>query len=984
MQTVRTDRRKPAFGPTICILLALIAGCGDSKPVAEPPPVRPLRAMNSAIRKGLWQDAWTYRDQVLAEHAESPDAIASVARVAFELGKTEEAADLLAEACRVDSFRDPARVQQAMVAMIGVGQLYEAIEMLQQAVEAQPEQHATRRALFDLAMGSELRLVGVPHGRTLIRARQFDLELLDTLSNAERRSQEFASMEEMISRNPDDKRPLIGKAKYELDQGQSESASKILETIIEHHPDHLPAQSLYARTLAALGQFESLQQWADEAPEGIQQYPGYWLALGDWSRWKQDSPSAARAYWEATQLDPDIPEAWSKLATELRQALPQPSPEEQTLLSAVERRAEMLSALSQQRNRFDRSGRVSRAIVLDIAQKLQQLGRLWEAEAWAAVAPSLPEDDAVDPGKVRASIVAELKPDTPWQLTEGFPELRTRLDYLPAPAIAQVTSAIAQQERRSEKKASQLRLVNEANERGLRFFGRTADDLDQPGIMLFETLGCGGGSVDFDLDGWTDLYLLAAGGTPPAKDSAPNALMRNLGGQFTDVTEAAGTGDRGFSQGVAVGDVNEDGFPDLLVLNYGPNALLINNGDGTFRDASQQLPRNDDRWSTAGAIADLDGDTLNDIAIVNYCAGLEPLTVTCGTGGSCSPMRFPGESDQFLQGQPDGKILDRTAAWMAEPAVIGRGLGIVAGDFDDRLGIDVLVANDMTNNHYWSRGESSSSFQLSESAMPRGVGADDRSLAQGSMGIAAADFDIDGDIDFYITNFQKEYNSLHSHRSPGVWQDVTSALGLAAPTLPLVGFGTEAVDFDHDGTLELIVTNGHVDMFARGEERSVYSQPMQVFQRDASGGYQEIALEQPDEYMSRVHVGRALWTIDANRDGMLDLVVTHQTEPTALLMNHSNPKGNWIAVQLIGTTSSRDAIGSKVVVKSGEGVFAGFQISGDGYMCSNERILRFGLGAGDESCELQITWPDGSNQIHSGLARGRIWQIVQGSDATEQ
>ena len=149
-------------------------------------------------------------------------------------------------------------------------------------------------------------------------------------------------------------------------------------------------------------------------------------------------------------------------------------------------------------------------------------------------------------------------------------------------------------------------LRNEEVDRRLRFFGRTSERLDQPGIMLFETLGCGGGTLDYDLDGWSDLYLAAAGGTPPQRDSEPNALFRNQAGTFHLFSELANTADRGFAQGITVGDINEDGFPDILVLNYGPNTLLVNNGDGTFSDQTQLLSENPDEWSTSGAIADID------------------------------------------------------------------------------------------------------------------------------------------------------------------------------------------------------------------------------------------------------------------------------------------------------------------------------------------------------------------------------------------
>ncbi len=759
--------RRVNLGALVCLVaclsacLPLISGCNKPEPTNSPP-VRPLRAMNYAIRKGQWQEAWAYSDQVLAQNSEDAEAIAAVARVAYEIGKPDVSAELMVKSCRAESFRNPARVQQTFLAMIGVGQLMEGLDLLEQALKVHPNQHDLRRLLYDLYMGSELRQQGLPHGRKLVRERAFDLDLLQTLSNTERRTQENEPLQEMIARNPDDMRPLLGEAKMLFDRGEFAESIQLLRRITNQHTDYLPAQALLARALVASGDLDGLESWAAETSSpGIQDEPAYWLALGDWARAKQQHAEAARAYWESTRRDPDVMESWSKLSTELSQVASEDRIWTSETLQAVQQRATLLSTFNQQKQRFVRTGGISRAIVVEIVQTLDSLGRRWEAEAWAALALNLPEDDAVDVANVRASVVAKLNGDTPWQITDGFPELKLNLTLLPLPSIgrfAERNEPSLNDDSSASVTVDHLQVMNEANQRGVRFFGRTADDLDQPGIMLYKTLGCGGATIDFDLDGWPDLYLAAAGGTPPAKDSAGNAMLRNLNGHYVDVTDSSSTGDLGFGQGVAVGDVNEDGFPDVLVLNYGPNTLYINNGDGTFQDASDRLPSNDDSWSAAAAIADIDGDALSDVLIVNYCAGLDPVTVPCpmkdtDVSRSCSPMKFTALADQFLQGQPDGSYADRTAAWSAMPSVPGRGLGVVAGSFDDRPGVDLFVANDMTNNHYWSAAAGAETFQLAESAMLRGLGTDDRSLAQGSMGIAAADLDTDGDIDFYVTNF---------------------------------------------------------------------------------------------------------------------------------------------------------------------------------------------------------------------------------------
>ncbi len=966
----------------------LLGGCSSKSPSGgvAAQPENPLRALRAAVRKQQWQQAWELSDAVRIEHADDADVIATLARVAHENDKPEAAADLLAEACRVESFAQGARVLQAMIAMIGVGRLHEGMEMLEEALQYQPQQHETRRWLYDFYMGTENRLAGVPHGRFLVRERRFDLQLLLALSNTERRTQDADPLDEMTSRNPDDKRPLLGAAKAQFDEGDYEKSIVTLRSIVAAHDDYLPAQTLLGRALAAAGRHEEFEQWAATQDSEIEKYGGYWIGVGDWARSRQQVAAAARAYWEATQRDPDVMESWSKLSTALEQ-LPADEALSAETLERIKIRVNLLSTFNQLKNRFERTGSISRAIAVDIADTLEKLGRLWEAEAWAAIAMTLPEDDAVPAQQKRAEIVAQLNEQTPWQLTDSKPELQLDLANLEMPAIgsrAGSRAGDAEAESADRQVAiGKLHLSNEAAQRGLSYFGRTSDRLDHAGIMLFQTLGCGGGTIDFDLDGWSDLYLVAAGGTPPAQDSQENALMRNVGGRFSEATAPSGTGDTGFGQGVAVGDVNEDGFADLLILNYGLNTLLVNNGDGTFSDESERIRAARADWSSSAAIADLDGDGLSDLAIVNYCAGLEPVTKTCPMKDSdvfrsCTPVMFPAASDVFLHADPNGDFLDRTSAWGASPSVVGRGLGIVAGSFDQHPGVDVFVTNDMTNNHYWSRPADDAAFRLSESAVLRGLAGDDRALAQGSMGIATGDLDSDGDVDFYVTNFQNEYNTYHEQGAAGIWQDVTSKKQLIAATMPLVGFGSEAVDLDSDGTLELLVTNGHVDIFSRGEEQSVYAQPMQVFRRNQANSYDSIGDEIEGEYLATPHVGRALWTLDVNRDGLTDFAVTHQTEPVALLVNRSADPGQWLEIKLSGRDCSRDAVGAIVQVTSAGQSWTAPLTSGDGYLCSNERLLRFGLGRKAADCDVTVVWPDGSRQTHVGLQPESRWLLVQG------
>ncbi len=427
------------------MMLVLLVGCSgeSSKNAQVTPPANPLRAMKSAVRNGQWAEAWQYHEAVLSEHADDADVLAMVAKVAHANNEGSLAADLLADACRAEDFAQAARVQQTMIAMISIGRFYDGIEVLEEAITKQPAQHETRRWLYDFYMGSENRAAGLPHGRYLVRQRKFDLELLNSLSNTERRSMDAKPLEEMAARNPNDKRPLLGRAKIKFDDLDFDEAAKMLRSIVEAHPDYLPAQVLLGRALAASGQYEDLETWVANQTDQIESLPGYWLAIGDWARSRQQFSEAARAYWEAARRDPDVMESWSKLSAALKQLNQTPADLPPAAIDNIDDRTALLSKFNQLKNRFERTGGISRETAVQIVDTLRELGRLWEAEAWAAMALTLPEDDSVSVEQTRNDIVAMLRqrPDAPWQLIEQHPELQLDLSSLAGPSIGSLASS---------------------------------------------------------------------------------------------------------------------------------------------------------------------------------------------------------------------------------------------------------------------------------------------------------------------------------------------------------------------------------------------------------------------------------------------------------------------------------------------------------------------------------------------------------------
>ncbi len=986
------------------LTLLVVVGCNSRTTVSTPPAsATATDSLRQATVNGDWELAWTYSDQVLIEASGEPATLELVAQVAFRTGRLSTAADLLFDASRLDSFQDERRFQAAFTALLAAGRLFDGLDLLRDGVQSQPADNQRRRLLYDLLIATEQHLEANHHREVLIRNRMIDEELLFSTYRYVRRTEEDDSLAIMLERNPTDFRPLIGKAKRAFDKRHSEQAIEILQEIVQGHSEFVTAQVMLGRALVAAGDFAKLPNWAGQLPVAVTTDPDYWLTIGDWALQFDEIELATNAYGQAARRGSNRLQPWNKLAAVAIEVAPFDAAE----FALIKKRAAALTKLRQGYVEFEDQNKQSAAAVRQITLSLLDLGKYWEAEAWVAYGTTLPTLSAMEKQsliELRKQVLSRIQADTPWQQDSVLPTWSWLEPLSPESLVATLSgsSMVAVMPTSTHKtkwrchttppgRPVHLKLQNEAVARDLKFFGRTADDLDEPGIFNYQMIGCGGGTIDFDLDGWPDLYLVTAGGKPPHTDSAPDALFRNLNGRFKPVSSQAGGDGRGFGQGVAVGDVNEDGFDDLLVLNYGPNRLWINNGDGTFADQSSRWLPNHSAWSTSAAIADLDGDGISDLFIANYCAGTEPSLEPCYASKSkgprtCSPTHYPAQPDVVLRGLADGRFVDVTQSWQASPDLMGRGLGVVAGSFDDDAGIDLLVANDMTTNHYWSRRRSlplSDSFMLEESAVLRGLATDGQSRSQGSMGIAAADLNQDGVVDFYVTNFDLEHNTLYLSRGSIGWSDQTSQCQLLEATVPVVGFGTQAVDFDNNGEHELIIANGHVDHFEDTNGITFYQQPPQLFQRDQQGVFGSVGQQIDDPYFRSLHVGRGLWTIDANQDGKVDMVTTHQTEPAALLVNQTDSSHAFVTFRLVAKRDARTAVGSVITIRFADREATYLLNSGDGFLCSNERCVHIGLGTSTTPVDVSVHWLDGETQTWSALAVNRQWLLTQDEPAYE-
>ncbi len=493
--------------------------------------------------------------------------------------------------------------------------------------------------------------------------------------------------------------------------------------------------------------------------------------------------------------------------------------------------------------------------------------------------------------------------------------------------------------------------------------------------------GSGIGVLDFDRDGWEDLYFLT--GTPFPIDAGRtepfNRLYRNTGAlQFVEATTGSHTGYPGYSAGVAVGDYDNDGFPDIYLSCYGPNCLLHNLGDGTFEQVQLAAGVADDKWGTSAAFFDADRDGQLDLYVANYAKWSLETNQFCGDRQRkvrvfCGPNTVEPEPDVYYHNQGDGTFR-RATEEVGLVGTPGRGQGVVAADVNGDGWIDIYVTNDLNANLlYVNRGDGT--FRdISEAS---GTAYDHLGTRQAGMGVDAADYNEDGRLDLFVTNYEDEHNTLYENMGSELFQDVSQQRGITLASLPWIGWGTSLSDFDFDGWLDLIVTNGHVDdnRHLLGQHAS-YEQPGLLW-RGNGRRFEPVGAEAGD-YFAAPHAGRALVTADLDRDGDLDVVIGHQDRRPAVLRNNlleQQPEARWCRVELTGHASNRDAVGARLILSAGERRQHRALKGGGSYLSQSSQRQVLALPAGAAPWSLEVVWPDGRRELVGELEPGRTYRL---------
>src|SRR5438876_1649866 len=514
-----------------------------------------------------------------------------------------------------------------------------------------------------------------------------------------------------------------------------------------------------------------------------------------------------------------------------------------------------------------------------------------------------------------------------------------------------------------------------------------------------EIMGAGVALFDYDNDGDLDVYVIQGTTFDPSQDprrakfpptpgwKPGNRLFRNLLSetgklQFVDVTEKSGVGHIGYGMGVAVGDYDNDGFQDLYLTNFGHNVLYHNNGDGTFTDVTAQAGVDDPRWSASAAWVDYDCDGRLDLFVANYLdftpKGNKSCYLSTGERDYCTPKMYQPVPARLFRNRGDGTFEDVTER-AGIGAAVGPGLGVVCADFNGDGWPDIYVANDGAAAPLWINQRNST---FKERGLLSGAAYNPEGAPQAGMGVAAADFDNDGDEDIFKTNLTSEGCNLYVNDGRGNFYDASAEFGLLLPTFPYTGFGTEWFDYDNVGRLDLFIANGAVNRMEslRGSAYP-FNQNNQLFRNEGTGKkFREMTgVAGPAFALSEVSRGAAFG--DINNDGAIDIVVANNNGPARLLLNQTRSlnHNHWLLVRLEAGNGNRFAIGARVEVRlHGRSLLRRAHTDGS-YLSANDIRVQFGLGEDREVEKLIGKWRDDRREEWDRLEADRIVTIRQGT-----
>lgn len=756
---------------------------------------------------------------------------------------------------------------------------------------------------------------------------------------------------------PGDDRVWLGRANLAIRTGQYPEAESWLIACLQRRPEDPAVWRAWLEWARACGRPDEAARAAAHLPAG-ELAPAEVLALRAWLASRRGDDDAERQALEA--LIGERPA--DTVALERLAVLAIARGQTEQAIEYRRRKAEIDRSKDRYRQALHQSPQPGAEA--NLARMAEQLGRRFEAYGWWSLAVHR------DPG--RPEFRSALEALTPQAKPKGTAAAsgRTLADLLPELPAGPLP-------REEAPAGPPLVFTDDAEAAGLKF---TFENGATPARQLPETMAGGIAVLDYDGDGWLDVYAVQGGPFPP-RTGAPgpgDRLFRNRGdGTFEDVTERSGvaTLPRAYGHGIAAGDYDNDGHTDLFRTGWRSYALFRNRGDGTFEDVTEVAGLGGDRdWPTSAAFADLDNDGDLDLYVCHYLAWDADHPRVCRDPSAsdrpiyCHPRDFAALPDHLWRND-GGRFVDVTAA----AGVVdreGRGLGVVAGDLDGDDRVDLFVANDTTANFLF---RNCGGLRFEETGLGSGVAANSEGGFQAGMGVACGDLDGDGRPDLAVTNFYGESTTLFRNLGDNLFGDATAPLGLAASSRFLLGFGVSFLDADNDGRLDLATANGHVNDY---RPRVPYAMPARLLTGGPGGRLTDVsALAGAPWQVPRV--GRGLAVADLDNDGAPDLLLVSQDGPLAFFHNRTRG-GHRVTIALEGTASNRDGVGARVTVVAGGRRQVAQRLGGGSYLSACDGRLHFGLGVADRVNSLEVRWPSGRVDRFSGLAADAAYLLREG------
>jgi tetratricopeptide (TPR) repeat protein len=930
-----------------------------------------LKRAQTQLLRGEYEAARGNVEAVIRRDDKDIEAIFLAAEVAISQQRFEEALINLEKTAANDRFSRDSWLAMGRIHQDQLKNLTEAERYFMLAYQHNQQDLDVRERLIRIyavtGMIHELERMLV----NLIAADRFNNFHLFLLSQGQSRVLSPQAMAEAGVVSATDRLSRFGHARIDFLNGRFDTAENATRRLISDFPGFLPAWFLYGEILLATRP-EQLASWYKDCPEAAKEYAQYWRICGRWQAAINANESAVRCLGEALQRDGSDVAAMYQLA--------------QSLESIDAARAASFKAAAQQFDKYRQlvestSSQGEESQLLRTAKEAEDLGLIWEAYGWFSLClEQYPHSRLADESVNRIRIQLPLL-DQRRLLPEK--NVVSILDYsgFPLP-VSGVRSEIAQSSQTDSYRPSHITFQSDAEIEGGAFRYYNGMPANQQGFhRMHEFTGGGTAIIDIDSDGWPDIWFTQGKSWDSDETQYYDQIFRNRRGEaFENVTAVSNVNESGFSQGIAVGDINHDGFPDVYVANLGVNTLHVSNGDGTFTESDGVRNVARDSWSTSCALADINGDGNVDVYVVNYLSGDDVSHRVCvdasGRSQTCRPDEFEASQDQFLSGTGYGDFLDTTQrSGFVVPE--GRGLGLIVADFEKRSQLDIFVANDGCPNFYFT-SEDPASEVFTDRAVVKGLALNGEGRSTACMGVAFGD--INGDLlaDLFVTNFENETNTLYLHTEYHTYRDATQAFSLTDPGRSTLGFGTVFADIDNDGWQDLFIVNGHVN--DQRHTGSLFQMPPLLFRNIDGKGFRHIDNSVLGPWFGEMHLGRSVAMTDWNRDGRVDFVVSSLLEDAAILTNACTQPHRTTTLNLIGSDSPRVPIGSRIAFKT-QGVVAKQHLSaGDGYMASHQKSLFFGSGdVEQEEGEIEVSWPSGKSQKLSVPLASEI-AVIEGRD----